>query len=176
MCRVLYRSLEFTVELSLSFCFVPEAMKNRLMRLPSGFCWNHCTLLTMSEKLHHRVELAPSWRLKTEGLCSTFTPLTPAWKEEEATWMISLESHGWGFQTRTLSQETPEDVGPSRSSRSALLPSLPLTAVDTPQFPVWDDPNSQQIWTQRNPSRAPHFLFMIPCPVTEVPSPLLWRI
>ena len=84
MCRVLYCFLEFTVELSLSFCFIPEAMKNRLMRLPLGFCWNHCTLLTAAEKLHHRVELAPSWRLKTEGLCSTFTPLTPAWKEREA--------------------------------------------------------------------------------------------
>ena len=84
MCRVLYRSLEFTVELSLSFCFIPEAMKNSLVRLPPGFCWNHCTLFTVSEELHHRVELAPSWRLKTEGLCSTFTPLTPAWKEREA--------------------------------------------------------------------------------------------
>ena len=84
MCRVLYCSLEFTVELSLSFFFVPEAMKNSLVRLPPGFCWTHCTLVTVSEKLHHRVELAPSWRLKTEGLCSTFIPLTPAWKEREA--------------------------------------------------------------------------------------------
>ena len=84
MCRVLYRSLEFTVELILSFFFVPEAMKNSLVRLPLVFCWNHCTLFTVSEKLHLRVELAPSCRLNTEGFCSTFTPLTPAWKEREA--------------------------------------------------------------------------------------------
>ena len=36
MCRVLYCSLEFTVELSLSFFFVPEAMKNSLVIWPLG--------------------------------------------------------------------------------------------------------------------------------------------
>ena len=82
MCRVLYCSLEFIVELSLSFCFIPEAMKNRLMRLPPGFCWNHLRVFTVAEKLHLRVQLAPSWRFRTEGLCSTFTALTPAWKEK----------------------------------------------------------------------------------------------
>ena len=104
MCRVLYRSLKFTVELSLSFCFIPEAMENSVVRLPPGFCWNQCTVLTAAEKLHLRVELAPSWSFKIEGLCSTFTPLTPAWKEKNKH-MMSLRGHGWGFQTRKLSQE-----------------------------------------------------------------------
>ena len=104
MCRVLYRSLKFTVELSLSFCFIPEVMENSVVRLSPGFCWNHCTRLTVAEKLHLRVELAPSWSFKTEGLCSTFTLLTPAWKEKNKH-MMSLRGHGWGFQTRKVSQE-----------------------------------------------------------------------
>ena len=85
---------------------------------------------------------------------------------------MSLGRHGCNFQTCKLSQETPEDVGPSRSPRSALLPSLSLSTVDTPQAPLWDDPDSQQIWMHRSPSRIPHFLFMTPCPVAGVPSPL----
>ena len=85
---------------------------------------------------------------------------------------MSLGSHGCNFQTCKLYQETPEDVGPSRSPRSALLPSLSLSTVDPPQSPLWDDPDSQQIWMHRSPSRVPHFLFMAPCPVTGVPSPL----
>ena len=87
--------------------------------------------------------------------------------------MMSLGSHGCNFQTCKLYQETPEDVGPSRSPRSALLPSLSLSTVDPPQSPLWDDPDSQQIWMHRSPSRVPHFLFMTPCPVTGVPFPLL---
>ena len=67
MCRILYCSLDFTVELSLSFCFAPDTMKNSLMRLPPGFCWNHCRVFTVAGKLHLRVQLAPSWRFRTEG-------------------------------------------------------------------------------------------------------------
>ena len=92
MCRVLYRSLEFTVELSLSFCFVPEAMKNSVMRLPPGFCWNHRRVFTAAEKLHLRVQLAPSWRFRTEGSAPP-SPLSPLLgKRKTNTYDVSGES------------------------------------------------------------------------------------
>ena len=52
------------------------------MRLPLGFCRNHCTVVAAIEKLHLRAELVPSWRLSAEGLCFTLSPLTPAWKQK----------------------------------------------------------------------------------------------
>ena len=59
------------------------------MRRPSGFCWNHCTLLMEIEKLHIREEFLPSWRVKTPGLCSTFIcTLSPVEKERNR--------HRWG--------------------------------------------------------------------------------
>lgn len=76
MYRVLDSSLDLIVELNLPFGLVPELMKNRLVSLPPGFCHNHCTLFTVVEKLHLRVELVPCWRLRNEGLSSTFIPLT----------------------------------------------------------------------------------------------------
>lgn len=80
MFRMLYFSLEFTVARNFPFSFIPEAMKKRLTRPPPGFCLNHCTVCTVTEKLHLRVQLIPSWRLKDEGLCSTFIPLVPVWE------------------------------------------------------------------------------------------------
>ena len=134
MCRVLYSSLEFTVELSLSFCFVPEAMKNRLMRLPPGFCWNHCRVLTVEEKLHLRVQFAPSCRFRTEGLCSTFTALTPAWEEKNKhIWCLGRVMDAVS-RPETISGNTHEDVGPYRSSRvssPSLLPQLHSRTTQT---------------------------------------------
>ena len=157
MCRVLYRSLEFTVELSLSFCFVPEAMKNSLVRLPPGFCWNHCRVFTVAEKLHLRVQLAPSWRFRTEGSAPPSLPSPLLGKREKQIRMMSLRSHGWGFQTRKLSEETPEDVGPSRGSRSAFLPSLPLTAVDTPSSLTGMTPTHSKSGPREIPAGLPIF-------------------
>ena len=144
MCRVLYSSLEFTVELSLSFCFVPEAMKNRLMRLPPGFCWNHCRVLTVEEKLHLRVQLAPSCRFRTEGLCSTFTALTPAWEEKNKhIWCLRRVMDAVS-RPETISGNTHEDVGPYRSSRSAHLPSFPSCTLGQPRLTAKLDPQKPQ--------------------------------
>ena len=128
MCRVLYSSLELIVAFNLPLFFISDVTKNRLMRLPPEFCRNHCTYLTVVEKLHLRAELVPSWRLRVEGLCSTFTPFTPAWKEKNKHKLHQEESLTQFLGLQNIPRNTHEDVGPSASSVSALSSGPPAVS------------------------------------------------
>ena len=95
MCSELRCSLGIIVAFHLPSCFVPEGMLNRWIRRPLGFWRYHCTLLTEAEKLHLSTWLAPSWRLRAGGLCSTSTPRTP--DEERET--VTDEGHCNSYKT-----------------------------------------------------------------------------
>ena len=97
MCSELRRSLGIVVAFNLPFCFVPEGMLNRWIRWPLGFWRYHCTLFTEAEKLHLSTWLAPSWRLRAGGLCSTSSPCTPDDKQKQSQEVIVTLTKPWNW-------------------------------------------------------------------------------
>ena len=64
---------------------------------PPGFLYQF-TLCVEVEKLHQYVELTPSWRFRTGGLCSPSTSHTP---DEEGE-IITGEGHRSSYKTLKL--------------------------------------------------------------------------
>ena len=130
MCSELRRSVGIVVAFNLPSCFVPEGTLNRWIRRPLGFWRYHCTLLTEPEKLHLSMWLAPSWRLRAGGLCSTSSPCTPDEKQKpsQETVIVTLtKSWKWPLTPHT----TPIDDEKDRRSAGLVSssPSLNNTAA-----------------------------------------------
>ena len=120
------------------------------MRRPPEFWRYHCTSSAEVEKWHHRVELAPSWRLRAGGLCATSIPLTPDEKERN--------SHRWGSQSSCKTRKVHPQPHKGRKS-AGLVSSFPSfnkrEAAHSFRFPCGAAPTHRKPGQTKAPAQCP---------------------
>ena len=138
------------------------------MRLPLGFCRNHCTLMMVVEKLHLRAELVPSWRLMSEGLCSTSTPRTPAWKQKsKPESMKSFHPHLSNIPGKTMRM----------TAHGLWIDSFPLHHWHLCRIPCLKRLRWAQLTANlhpQNPQHSSQFTLHGPCSIAGLSSLHLW--